>query len=111
MENVIVAVTEIAEVYPLEEAKVFGSYVNGNHTLDSDIDLALIFSDEFNILKRRRELQEYFAANVDLLIFSRRQYNALLEMAPHLSVEEDPWDVTGNPAYQISLGKTIWRKS
>ncbi len=48
----------ISERYIIDNVFLFGSYAKGNHTNDSDIDLAIIFKEIDDIFNRRIELMQ-----------------------------------------------------
>ena len=48
----------VRDVFDFQKIILFGSYVNGNPREDSDIDIAVIFSDYNNRLDRQFELMK-----------------------------------------------------
>ena len=48
----------VSEKYPVEKAWLFGSYANGTSRHDSDIDIAILFKGEYNIIELQIELMK-----------------------------------------------------
>jgi len=57
----------VKTVFDLRKVFLFGSYINGNPHEESDIDIAVIFSDYTNRLDRQLELMK-LTRNVDTRI-------------------------------------------
>ncbi len=51
-------ISHIRERYIIDNVFLFGSYAKGNHTNDSDIDLAIVFKEINDIFNRRIELMQ-----------------------------------------------------
>jgi predicted nucleotidyltransferase len=49
-------ISKIKMELPLKSAYLFGSSVNGNFTVDSDLDIILIFSDSENLTNIQKKL-------------------------------------------------------
>lgn len=61
---------EMARDYGVTEIGVFGSYVRGEATADSDIDILVVFSQPvgfFKFLELEERLGEWLGAKVDLV--------------------------------------------
>ena len=65
----------VTQKYPVAKAWLFGSYAKGNHNDDSDIDIAILLKDEYDIIDLQIELMKM-----------RRQIDLRIE--PHPFTEE-----------------------
>ena len=54
----------VKDVFDFQKIILFGSYIKGNPNEDSDIDIAIVFSDYTNLLDRQVELMK-LTRNVD----------------------------------------------
>ncbi|VVB90075.1 Nucleotidyltransferase domain protein [uncultured archaeon] len=65
---------EIVEKYKLKKLGIFGSYVRGEQTEESDIDILVEFEEDYKTFDNYMDLKFYFedlfSTNVDLLIES-----------------------------------------
>ena len=61
---------ELKEKYNVEEIGIFGSYVHGDQTSSSDVDILVEFSQPLGLIKfikLEEELEEILGLNVDLV--------------------------------------------
>lgn len=62
----------IKEVFHISEMGIFGSFVRGEETASSDIDILVTFEkghkDFFNYMRLKHYLEELLGRNVDLVI-------------------------------------------
>jgi predicted nucleotidyltransferase len=74
-------IADVVAVLPLRKVYVFGSYVNGTATTDSDVDLCF-FSDDMRVQQATVELV------ATLLGLARRYYDVAL-FEPHVFATSD----------------------
>ena len=71
IENIKLNVTDIAKMYSIKKATLFGSYAEGTQTAESDIDLLVEFSEPsvsiFKLAEIMLKLQEVTGKNVDVV--------------------------------------------
>lgn len=71
LQTITAGVRAAAKEYPIKKAELFGSYANGQHREDSDVDLLVEFSIPrvsllmLNALKF--QLEEFFGTDVDVI--------------------------------------------
>jgi len=65
------AVVQIAPLYPVLSVDLFGSYINGENTEDSDVDLLVCFDEKvaslFDMSGIRFDIQDRLNAKVDVV--------------------------------------------
>ncbi len=76
-ESVLEYILHLKQKYSdLKKIYIFGSFVKGIHTRDSDIDMAMIFDHVDDVFDRQIQLMK-----------TRRQYDSRIE--PHVFTSED----------------------
>lgn len=110
-------VEKIVKRFPVYQVWLFGSQAKRKKIDPThDVDIAVIFDDCFHMVHRELALATLFHTtgfNVDVLLFSRKQFEALLKTAKQTHIiEEDPWEPgqPSNPAYQVVIGKMLYSK-
>ncbi len=118
MDNLNVVVEKIVKRFPVYQVWLFGSQAK-REKIDPthDVDIAVIFDDCFHMVHRELALATMFHTtgyNVDVVLFNRKQFEALLKTAKRTSIiEENPWEPSqpSNPLYQFAIGKLLYSKS
>lgn len=77
----------LKEKYSIKSLAIFGSYVRGDHTSASDVDLLVEFviTPGFAFIRLADELEQLLGMKVDLLTFQMIHHNPYLEA----SIKED----------------------
>ena len=90
-ENIRSSVAQIAPLYDIKKASLFGSYANGTQTEDSDIDLLVEFTGRpvsiYKIAGVKLKLEEIIGKDVDVIALPIPS-NSLLEIEKEVLLYE-----------------------
>ena len=70
IEDIKIAVKEVADKYPISHVLLFGSRADGTSTPESDVDLIMEFSSPITLItlsQIKQELEEILLTKVDLV--------------------------------------------